>query len=79
MTDNSQNQRPNGIGSSGGTPAVKTGNSGIGMVVAAVILVVGIIAAIWYFQASGGATDNTDVTISIDPNSDPGVATTISP
>lgn len=49
------------------------------MIIASVILVVGVIAAIWYFQSSGDPNDNTDVTISIDPNPDPGVATTISP
>lgn len=73
MTDDAQNGRTER------TNVAKTANSNIGMVIATVILVVGIIAAIWYFQSNSGSNDNTDVTISIDPNSDPGVATTISP
>jgi hypothetical protein len=54
--------------------------SGTGMVVAAVILVIGIIAAIWYFQSSEGSNpSSSDVTITIDPNADPGTGTTIYP
>lgn len=56
------------------------GSSGIGMVVAAVILVIGIIAAIWYFQSNEASTPGSgDVTITIDPNADPGTGTTIPP
>jgi hypothetical protein len=73
MTDDAQNKRIER------TNVAKTGNSSVGMVIATVILVVGIIAAIWYFQSSGGSNENTDFTILIDPNSDPGVATTIFP
>jgi hypothetical protein len=56
------------------------GSSGIGMVVAAVILVIGIVAAIWYFQSDEGSSPGSgDVTITIDPNADPGTATSILP
>jgi hypothetical protein len=55
-------------------------SSGIGMAVAAVILVIGIIAAIWYFQSNEGSNPGSgDVTITIDPNADPGTATSILP
>ena len=55
-------------------------SSGTGMVVAALVLVIGIIAAIWYFQSSDGSNPGSvDVTITIDPNADPGTATSILP
>ncbi|HEY7564549.1 MAG TPA: hypothetical protein VIA81_06450 [Acidimicrobiia bacterium] len=56
-----------------------SGGGSRGLVIAAVVLVLAIVAAIWYFQAAGQTGADTDVSISIDPNQDPGVATTISP
>ena len=56
------------------------GGSGVGMVLAAVILVLGIIAAIWYFNSSGSADSlPEEINVNIDPGSDPGTETTIAP
>ncbi|HSL25994.1 MAG TPA: hypothetical protein VLA54_06885 [Acidimicrobiia bacterium] len=56
------------------------GGSGVGMVLAAVILVLGIIAAIWYFNSSGSADSLPDeINVNIDTGSDPGTETTIAP
>lgn len=53
---------------------------GMGMLVAAVLLVLVVIAAIWYFQATGNEDQGSPgVTITIDPNADPGTETTIVP
>ena len=52
------------------------GGSGIGMIVAAVILVLGVILAIWYFNNQGGDISIPDeVNINVDSD-DPGTATT---
>lgn len=56
------------------------GGSGVGMVLAAVILVLGIIAAIWYFNSSGSADSlPEEINVNIDTGSDPGTETTIAP
>jgi hypothetical protein len=56
------------------------GGSGVGMVLAAVILVLGIIAAIWYFNSSGSADSlPEEINVNIDTGSDPGTETTIVP
>ncbi|HJU81721.1 MAG TPA: hypothetical protein VJ796_08215 [Acidimicrobiia bacterium] len=53
------------------------GGRGVGMIVAAAILVLGIIFAIWYFNnsgASGAIPEDIDVNINTE---DPGTETTI--
>lgn len=53
---------------------------GIGMLAAAVLLVLAVIAAIWYFQSTGSEDrESPGVTITIDTNADPGTGTTIVP
>lgn len=53
---------------------------GKGMAFAAVVLVLAVIAAIWYFQSTGESDNGGgEVTITIDPNADPGTETTIVP
>ncbi|HEY7582590.1 MAG TPA: hypothetical protein VIB78_03105 [Acidimicrobiia bacterium] len=53
------------------------GGSGVGMIVAAVILVLGIIFAIWYFNNSGaGGAIPADIDVNINTE-DPGTETTI--
>lgn len=52
------------------------GGSGVGMVLAAVILVLGVIFAIWYFNDQGSDVSLPDeVNINVDSD-DPGTATT---
>ena len=53
------------------------GGNGIGMIVATVILVLGVIFAIWYFnnsEAGGAIPEDIDVNINTE---DPGTETTI--
>lgn len=53
------------------------GGSGAGMIVAAVILVLGVIFAIWYFNNSGaGDSIPNDINVNVDSGDDPGTATT---
>ena len=54
------------------------GGSGMGMIVAALVLVVGVIFAIWYFNNSGGSGAIPDE-INVNIESDPGTATTVAP
>lgn len=54
------------------------GGSGAGMIVAAVILVLGVIFAIWYFNNSGADVSiPSDININVDDGDDPGTATTV--
>ena len=48
------------------------------MIVAALILVVGVVFAIWYFNNSG-ASDSIPDEINVNIESDPGTATTVAP
>ncbi len=53
------------------------GGSGVGMIIAAIILVLGVIFAIWYFNnsdAGGAIPENIDININTE---DPGTGTTI--
>jgi hypothetical protein len=53
------------------------GGSGTGMILAAVILVLGVIFAIWYFNNSGAADSlPSDINVNVDSGDDPGTATT---
>lgn len=54
------------------------GGNGAGMVIAALILVAGIIFAIWYFNNSGAA-DSIPDEINVNIEGDPGTATTVAP
>lgn len=54
-------------------------SSAVGLVVAAVVLVLVVLGAIWYFQSTGETGGGGEVTITIDPNADPGTETTIIP
>jgi hypothetical protein len=53
--------------------------SGVGMVLAAVILVVGIIVAMWYVNSSGSGESQPEVTVNLESGGDPGTETTIAP
>lgn len=53
------------------------GGSGAGMILAAVILVLGVIFAIWYFNNSGaGDSIPSEVNVNVDTGDDPATATT---
>ena len=53
------------------------GGSGAGMVLAAVILVLGVIFAIWYFNNSGaGDSIPSEINVNVDSGADPATATT---
>ncbi|MGH8957520.1 MAG: hypothetical protein ACRDVK_02480 [Acidimicrobiia bacterium] len=55
----------------------QNGGNGIGMIVATVILVLGVIFAIWYFNNSdAGGTIPEDIDVNINTE-DPGTETTI--
>jgi len=56
------------------------GGGNLGMMVAAVILVIGIVAAIWFFNQSGAGEETTDITVDLETGeADPGTETTIAP
>ena len=57
---------------------VDDGRLGVGTIVAAIVLVLIVAGAIWYFNASGGSDGLSDVTVTA-PSGDPGTETTILP